>query len=348
MKNNIRTIFWIALALLLCLRPYAQSQSPISTWTDVNGKSLQARFISLEDQTVTLHRPDGRMIKLPIHRLNDDCIAKAQALATPGQEPAAPGEDAKPAEAAGPAVHGTGEGDIAVLKATDVSLTVNKKGDAFFACAGGETFPLELAPRVYVTKNGGKERVNGKPAGAAKVGERDVVIPMQFGPDIEMELHYELDLKGQCIVWYRFKNNGELKTHPQVRVGFPTLIGVDVETKKFARNRTGELLSESELRSWIGRKTVKMSSFKGYGSDKMGYTKPVARDTSGTFKSLSVDRGVYHDKAIEVDAPKSRDTFLQIFMTGGSAPMNGYSFRLVNQASWEKTNSSTGMIIAYK
>jgi hypothetical protein len=350
-KDCIRTTIsgqrgWQGLAVCACIclgLSFVRGQAPLETWTDANGRSLQARFVSLNDQTVTLSRADGRIIKLPLFRLNDASVAKAQAQASPAPDALAQHEPA--AEA--PAVHGVSGSEIASLKVADTILTIEKDGDAFLTCTGGETFPLELSAKVYVTKNGEKERVNGRADAAPKVHGNAVILSLAFGADMNMELHYELDPKGACTIWYRFKNTGKSEAEPQARIRFPQVAGTMVGQETYFKNRTNEPLTASELRSWLGRKTLKMSGFKGYGSDKMSYNEPAEKDTSGSFKSLAVDDGVYHSKPVKIEAPKSRDIRTDIFLQVGQAPMNGFSIRLVNTESWERSDHSSGMTVSF-
>ncbi|MFT5124565.1 MAG: hypothetical protein ACI97B_003200 [Verrucomicrobiales bacterium] len=319
------------------------AESPISTWTDSTGRSVQARFVDLQDRKVTLKQADGRVITLPIHRLDDISVAKAQALA--GPDPASP---AAVPDAVAPALHGTSGKEVASLHAANIHLVIEGDGDAFLSCTGGETFPLELSPRVHVVKNGQKDRVRAKAQAAPKVSDHEAILFLAVGTEMSMELHYELNPAGECLVWYRFKNTGASEAESQVRVGFPQLVAKEALGDGYVKNRTEEAMTEAQVRSWLGRKTIKMSGFKGYGSDKMSYTKPAAKDTSGTFKSLSIDAGTYHDQPLRMDAPKSRDAQAQFFMLGDLKPLNGFSVRLSHAEPWERSDRSLGLTLHFK
>jgi hypothetical protein len=60
----------------------AANQTPVlESWTGSNGKTLQARFVSLADDKVTLEMEDGKTHTLPLDRLAESSRNRAKELA---------------------------------------------------------------------------------------------------------------------------------------------------------------------------------------------------------------------------------------------------------------------------
>src|SRR4051812_14303743 len=68
-RNSVmRRIAWL-IALTLCLS--SQAADKVRTWTDVNGRAMEAQFIREVDGDATFLR-DGKLITLPLERLSEN------------------------------------------------------------------------------------------------------------------------------------------------------------------------------------------------------------------------------------------------------------------------------------
>jgi hypothetical protein len=90
MMRPPRAIQPTLLALLLCAATLAQAE--MRTWTDDQGRRVEARFGGLEDGLVTLLMPSGQSVPFPLEKLSaeDQAFAKAQPAPSAAPEPVSP------------------------------------------------------------------------------------------------------------------------------------------------------------------------------------------------------------------------------------------------------------------
>ena len=85
---------WVILPLLLCFTVFyglaQEAGSELRTWTAVNGKKVEARFVSNNDGQVALRMTNGKTFKVPLNKLSEadqDFIKAVSASPSAKEEP---------------------------------------------------------------------------------------------------------------------------------------------------------------------------------------------------------------------------------------------------------------------
>lgn len=60
--------------------PVTEQKQPFEDWTANNGKTIQARFISLIGDQITLEMPNGKSYTMPLDRLNESSQKRAESI----------------------------------------------------------------------------------------------------------------------------------------------------------------------------------------------------------------------------------------------------------------------------
>lgn len=90
------TVRILAAALLVLQAAFSQQAGQMATWTSNDGRSLQASFVTLTGEVVTL-RINGNPIQLPLSRLSPESQAQAKRMAARGAVVEAPQRSQGPA-----------------------------------------------------------------------------------------------------------------------------------------------------------------------------------------------------------------------------------------------------------
>ncbi|WFB36982.1 SHD1 domain-containing protein [Kiritimatiellota bacterium B12222] len=72
--------FWCALVTVMILCSLGTGYAQLQTWESNGGHKVEAEFVQITEGTVVLQKPDGEKVRVPLGRLSEASMARAEAL----------------------------------------------------------------------------------------------------------------------------------------------------------------------------------------------------------------------------------------------------------------------------